>query len=157
MTRARLVRLVTALLVTAASLSLAGGTASAKPAPHKHRAVCGPRGNHAARCHARIETLDDGKTPVANASPATGSYGPADLQSAYNLPSASAGSGQTIAIVDAFDDPYAETDLANYRVQYGLSACTTANGCFQKVDQNGGHNYPAFNSGWAREEPRDIQ
>ena len=62
---------------------------------------------------------------------------------AYNLPSATAGSGETVAIVDAYDDPNAEADLATYRAQYGLPACTTANGCFEKVNQEGQQgNYP---------------
>ena len=47
-----------------------------------------------------------------------------------------------MAIVDAFDDPNAESDLAVYRSQYGLSACTTANGCFKKVNQTGGTDLP---------------
>ena len=64
-------------------------------------------------------------------------YGPADLLDAYDLPAAAA-SSQTVAIVDAFDNPNAEADLAVYRQQYGLPACTTANGCFKKVDQRGG-------------------
>ena len=49
------------------------------------------------------------------------------------------GAGETVAIVDAYDDPTAEADLATYRSQYGLPACTTANGCFRKVNQNGVH------------------
>src|SRR3954468_21978685 len=65
-------------------------------------------------------------------------YGPPDLQAAYALPSSTAGAGQTVAIVDAFDDPTAESDLAQYRSFYGLPACTTANGCFRKVNQSGG-------------------
>ncbi len=69
-------------------------------------------------------------------------YGPADLHSAYGLPD-NGGAGQTVAIVDAFDDPTAEADLAVYRAQFGLPECTTANGCFRKVDQRGGTNYPA--------------
>ncbi|MFE7314418.1 S8 family serine peptidase [Streptomyces sp. NPDC057555] len=81
-------------------------------------------------------------------------YGPSDLQSAYNLPSG--GSGQTVAIVDANDDPNAEKDLATYRSQYGLPACTTANGCFKKVDQNGGTSYPTPDSGWAGEISLDV-
>jgi len=83
-------------------------------------------------------------------------YGPADLQSAYNLPSSSAGVGQTVAVVDAFDNPTAEADLAVYRAQFGLPPCTTANGCFHKVDQNGGTNYPRFNLGWAQEIALDL-
>jgi hypothetical protein len=38
-----------------------------------------------------------------------------DLQSAYKLPFSTAGSGQTVAIVDAYDDPTAESDLGVYR------------------------------------------
>ena len=83
-------------------------------------------------------------------------YGPSDLQSAYNLPSSSAGSGQTVAVVDAYDDPNAESDLATYRAQYGLPACTTANGCFRKTSQTGGSRYPSANSGWAEEESLDV-
>ncbi|MFI0719198.1 putative Ig domain-containing protein [Streptomyces sp. NPDC021224] len=82
-------------------------------------------------------------------------YGPTDLQSAYALPS-SAGSGATVAIVDAQDDPNAEADLATYRSQYGLPACTTANGCFKKVNQTGGTSYPTADSGWAGEISLDL-
>ncbi|MFJ5895780.1 carboxypeptidase regulatory-like domain-containing protein [Streptomyces sp. NPDC093064] len=82
-------------------------------------------------------------------------FGAADLQSAYNLP-ANGGAGQTIAIVDAYDDPTAEADLAVYRQQYGLPPCTTANGCFKKIDQRGGTNYPAPDSGWAGEISLDL-
>ncbi|MEZ0067285.1 subtilase family serine protease [Streptacidiphilus sp. MAP12-20] len=88
-----------------------------------------------------------------NATPS--GYGPSDLLSAYNLP-ANGGAGATIAIVDAQDDPNAESDLATYRSQYGLSACTTANGCFKKVDENGGTSYPTADSGWAGEISLDL-
>lgn len=71
-----------------------------------------------------------------------GAYDPCDLQSAYDLPSATSGTGRTVAVVDAFDDANAESDLAVYRNNFGLPPCTTANGCFQKVDQNGGTSYP---------------
>ena len=84
-------------------------------------------------------------------------YGPADLQAAYDLPSATAGSGQTVAVVDAYDDPSAEADLGIYRAQYGLPPCTTANGCFEKVNQEGQQgSYPKPNSSWAEEESLDI-
>ena len=78
------------------------------------------------------------KAMAAGATPA--GFGPADIQSAYNLPSTS--SAPTVAIVDAYDDPNAESDLAVYRTQYGLPACTTDNGCFTKVAQDGSKNYP---------------
>jgi subtilase family serine protease len=66
------------------------------------------------------------------------------------------GDEQTIAIVDALDDPTAEADLAVYRAQYGLSACTSANGCFRKVDQRGGTAYPRPDKGWAGEIALDL-
>ncbi len=92
-------------------------------------------------------------TPPSSAPPG---YGPADLQSAYSLPSSTAGSGQTIAIVDAYDDPTAENDLGVYRSQYGLPSCTTANGCFKKVNENGTSTPPNSNASWAQEISLDL-
>jgi hypothetical protein len=65
-------------------------------------------------------------------------YGPADLQNAYELPSGSAGAGQTVAIVDALDDPNADADLTTYRAQFGLPPCSSADGCFRKLDRRSG-------------------
>ncbi|HXR27943.1 MAG TPA: S53 family peptidase [Solirubrobacteraceae bacterium] len=71
-------------------------------------------------------------------SPAAGSFGlrPQDLHSAYALPT-SAPSTQTVAIVDAYNDPTAESDLASYDEEFGLPACTAAGGCFGQVNQSG--------------------
>ncbi|HEX6800828.1 MAG TPA: S53 family peptidase [Ktedonobacterales bacterium] len=81
---------------------------------------------------------------------------PADIASAYNL-SASAGQGHTVAIVDAYDDPNAEADLAVYRQQFGLPACTSANGCFTKVNQQGKASpLPSPDPGWAVEISLDL-
>ncbi|MGI0087311.1 MAG: fibronectin type III domain-containing protein [Nitrosotalea sp.] len=66
----------------------------------------------------------------------------------------SCGSGQTIAIVDAYDDPNIESDLAAFDSQYGLPACTTANGCFTKDTPQG---LPRGNTGWALEESLDVE
>jgi hypothetical protein len=86
-----------------------------------------------------------------------GGYSPENLRDAYNLlPSVSGGSGQTVAIVDAFDDPNAESDLKTYRFKYGIAACTAANGCFRKVNESGGTSYPAPNRGWAKEISLDL-
>jgi subtilase family serine protease len=82
-------------------------------------------------------------------------FGPADLQAAYNLPK-DGGKDATVAIVDANDDPNAEKDLAAYRTQYGLPECSTGNGCFKKIDQDGGTNYPAPDAGWAGEISLDV-
>jgi hypothetical protein len=85
-----------------------------------------------------------------------GAYDPAYLQSAYNAPSLTKGTGETVAVVDAYDAPKAESDLAAYRSRFGLPACTTANGCFEKIDENGGTNYPAYNHDWAEEISLDV-
>jgi subtilase family serine protease len=85
-----------------------------------------------------------------------GAYDPLYLQSAYATPSATKGAGQTVAIVDAYGDPSAEADLASYRSYFGLSSCTTANGCFLKVDERGGSNYPSGNTGWGQEISLDV-
>ena len=78
---------------------------------------------------------------------------PASIRAVYNLPS-SGGAG-TIAIVDAYDAPTAEHDLAVFSSTYGLPACTTANGCFRKVYASGVK--PALNCGWAQETSLDIE
>src|SRR5206468_8258028 len=86
-----------------------------------------------------------------------GAYDPSYLQSAYNAPSATAGTGQTVAIVDAYENPRAESDLASYRSYFGLPACTIAKSCFRKVDQRGGTSYPACHDwGWASETSLDL-
>jgi subtilase family serine protease len=83
---------------------------------------------------------------------------PATIKGVYGFTtSATAGAGKTIAIVDAYDDPTAESDLAVFSSTFGLPACTTANGCFSKVDQTGGTHYPRTNSGWALEIALDVE
>ena len=74
-----------------------------------------------------VAAVPDGVNPAV----AVSGYGPSDIDSAYNIPT-TLGSGKTVAIVDAYDDPNAESDLAVYRNQFGLPACTTANGCFRR-------------------------
>ncbi|HEX3463100.1 MAG TPA: hypothetical protein VHS78_03470 [Candidatus Elarobacter sp.] len=80
---------------------------------------------------------------------------PADLQNAYALPSGNAGG--VVAVVDAYDDPFAEADLAVYRSAFGLPACTSQNGCFRKLNQRGATgSYPAANAGWSQEIALDL-
>ena len=122
-------------------------------------AVCPPATAGAAQCLA-LRRTDVAARPASAVSPLAPppGYSPADLQSAYALPSGSQGSGLTVAIVDAYDLPTAEADLAVYRSQFGLPPCTTANLCFRKVDQNGGTSYPvtAVGKGWDGEIALDI-
>jgi subtilase family serine protease len=80
-------------------------------------------------------------------------FSPASIKAAYNLP-ATGGAGATIAIVDAYDNPRAESDLNTFSTQFGLPSCTTGNGCFKKVTM-----MPRLrsNQGWALEESLDVQ
>jgi subtilase family serine protease len=111
-----------------------------------------------AACNAILRETVTSAGKAAPAAVTPSGYGPADLQSAYNLAQAASsnGSTQTVAIVDAYDDPNAEKDLGVYRAQYGLSPCTTANGCFKKVSQTGTTRYPRANGGWAQEISLDL-
>ncbi|MER6085582.1 putative Ig domain-containing protein, partial [Streptomyces sp. NPDC001833] len=106
-------------------------------------------------CFAQRRT--DIKQQLASALAAAPSgLSPTNLHSAYNLPS-TGGSGLTVAVVDAYNDPNAASDLATYRSTYGLSACTVANGCFKQVSQTGSTtSLPTNDSGWAGEEALDI-
>jgi subtilase family serine protease len=131
----------------------AGGNGNGLALGLMHAKVCPGGPPTDARCHSWIR-VDASGQPLATRGPS--GYVPADLRAAYNLTLAGGGSGQTIAIVDAFDDPYAESDLAVYRAQFGLSACTTANGCFRKVNQTGGKFYPRADAGWAEEISLDL-
>jgi len=118
---------------------LALGVPGPRPLPSTVRRVCPPPSRPGRMaCMSLVRTNTPHYRGVAVGVTPSG-YGPADLQSAYNLTAAAAtgGTGETVAVVDAYDDPNAEADLAVYRSQYGLPPCTTANGCFSKVNQQG--------------------
>ena len=125
-----------------------------------HQAVCARAvGPQIARCHAHVRVdsrgnLFFGKSPNATRNVTPTGFGPADLRSAYGI--SGAGNGTIVAIVDAYGYPNAEANLGVYRSQYGLSACTTANGCFIKINQSGGTSYPNYNAGWAQEQALDL-
>jgi len=177
----RLGRIGAAALGTAALVLAGFGTAGsadaqasrvAKVTPHVSwtRACATPTKADVAACNAKRVTSGvteymsekayaKGVTPKAADASTPSGFGPTDLQAAYGLTSAAAsnGSGETIAIVDAYNDPNAEADLATYRSYYGLSACTTANGCFKKVSQTGSTTgLPSSNTGWAEEISLDL-
>lgn len=139
----------------AAPSSTAAPTVVSTHATQKFACNTAPAAGHA-RCMgvARADTLSNGAVRL-HSSAAPQGLGPDDIRSAYNLGSASSG-GKTVAIVDAYDDPNAESDLKEYRAQYGLPECTSDNGCFTKVDQRGGTDYPAGNQGWATEITLDL-
>ncbi|GAC1589677.1 MAG: peptidase S8 [Candidatus Velthaea sp.] len=110
-----------------------------------------------ARCFAYVVTeigrVALGYRPSSSTTPA--GYGPADLQAAYAL-NTTGGAGRTIAIVDAYNAATLESDLGVYRSTYGLPPCTTANGCFRKVNQTGGTTLPKNNASWGQETSLDV-
>jgi subtilase family serine protease len=142
-------------IALAGQASAAGSSKLPKPLPaHSERAVCASFDIGLAHCDAHVVTHQNGPQPLATPTWTSG-YAPSQLVSAYKLPSG--GSGQTVAIVDAYDNPRAETDLGAYRSQFGLAPCTTANGCFKKVNQTGGSAMPSGDTGWGQEIDLDIE
>lgn len=117
-----------------------------------HARVCGVPHPGEAECHAHI-IVDASGQAVPNATPA--GLGPTQLRDAYKI-TGSGSSSTIIGIVDAFGYPNAESDLATYRSTFGLPPCTTANGCFHKVDQRGGTSFPRSNTGWEQESALDL-
>lgn len=145
----------TALLVSACAGGPAGFSSEANGAPpltspRNTRQVC-PHLSDPRRAY--CESIV--RTDVPSQSPS--GYTPSDLQAAYNLPSTTNGSGQTVTIVDAYDDPSAEADLFIYRNEFGLPVCSTLNHCFKKLNQHGKkHPYPPANYNWAIEISIDL-
>jgi len=84
-----------------------------------------------------------------------GAYGPASLQAAYNI-DPSGGAGRVVAVIESGDAPTLEADLGVYRSEYGLPPCTTANGCFRKVNETGGSALPKVDADWAQETSLDV-
>jgi len=118
-------------------------------------AACAHAVGPMARCHARIVTTPGGAIVASARAPVSG-YGPADLRGAYKI-TANGRKMTIVAAVTAYGYNNAEADLGVYRVHFGLSACTTANGCFKKLNQSGAQGpYPAQNLGWAEEAALDI-
>jgi subtilase family serine protease len=147
-------------LATAHTATASSNNAVSTPKITQHptaRACAIPTKRNVFACNAIRRTDIKGVSANALSPDATPSgYGPSNLDSAYKL-STTGGSGVTVAIVDAYNDPNAASDLAAYRSQFGLPACTVANGCFKQLNQNGATSpLPANNTGWAGEESLDI-
>jgi hypothetical protein len=157
MDASRLTHIVLGSSLVAVVLIAAGSPQSAaaeRPPSKPNKRVCPGPLLHAAGCHARVVTDRNG-TPLAGSGPS--GYGPGDFHTAYALPTTSA-TPQTIAMVDAYDDPTIESDLGVYNSTFGLPSCTTANGCFSKVNQSGVEgSYPKADSGWALEISLDVE
>lgn len=163
---------LTACLVAAGALAAPMAALAVPHSPVAHvssRHVCARPAAGTAACDALLATNGRGSPfkgkPTASSTIA--GYHPADLLSAYNLP-ASGGGGQTVAIVDASDDPNVAGDLNTYRKAFGLpavSTCSLTGGkvsspggpCFAKVSQTGSTtSLPRSNGGWSQEISLDV-
>jgi subtilase family serine protease len=176
-----------ATMVAAAAVALMGGSpvavagtahsALTRPAATSSvtyyavgKRVChAPNKRHMAACFAMYREIvkkgTKGAHPFKRAAGATapGTIGPAggltpsDLGTAYGL-TTTGGSGQTVAIVDAYNDPNINADLQTFDSHYGLAACSTTNGCLRVVNQTGGTTLPADDTtGWSVEESLDVE
>jgi len=163
-----------ALIVSVLGASPAWAGEPAAPArtglAHVRHACSAPAPGDAT-CFALVRTPVAAGTPAsAGASPyvvdsGASSPGPAkgltpeQLASAYGYVLGAGGSGQTVGIVDAYDDPEIENDLATFDSHYGLTSCTTENRCFKKVGQTGSPSSlpEADKTGWSIETSLDVE
>jgi subtilase family serine protease len=165
-------------VILAVELALcAGSPAASGPRAHQAalgapyasvRQVCPAPRPRAASCLVEALVPAQGPSPGAqlrqraagasSVGPA-GGLTPGDLASAYGYTGSPGGHGQTLAVVDAYDDPEIEADLATFDAHYGLPACTAGNGCFTKVGQTGSTTgLPAADTrGWTIEMALDVQ
>lgn len=108
-----------------------------------------------------ISTSDTAQAPlpdsaVPQAVSKSGGYSPADLASLYQIPSGLS-TNATVGIIDVGHDPNTPKQLNYYRSYFGLPACTSDNGCFREVGQDGGRKLPGTDSGWVDEIALDVQ
>jgi len=148
-------------LVLAFAACNAGGTSSVpapgQATPQSARSIPTWKANHlavAACPGSRVNQMQCDALILANGTgPDVGGWTPSDLQTRYNLPSSTKGSGTVVAIVDAFDNPKVASDLAAYRAEFGLPAAK-----FYKYNQKGQQkNYPSGNKYWGVEIDLDVE
>ena len=144
----RTTRLGAVLVAVAVPLALL--TSMPAQAADLTRRACGDAPEGSVRCLSEFRTPGaSARKPGGGVPLPTAGYGPADIASMYGLDPTMPGT--TVAIVDAYDNPNVEADLAVFRTAYGLKPCTSTNGCFRKINQRGGTTPPAPDGGWGVE------
>jgi Ricin-type beta-trefoil lectin domain len=121
---------------------------------------CPPAAPADAGCAALIKNRTAASASASASADATtpGGYSPANLQQAYDFQGTRSGSGQTVAVVTAYNDPDAASDLAAYRTEYGLTACTVADECFKQVSETGSTtSLPGTAAGWTAPAAESIE
>ncbi len=119
-------------------------------------------GTHLQAARGVAPSVSAGATPAAESAATAPPPGtPAFLQQAYDLGflSSTDGVGDTIAIVDSFDDPTSASDMQTFRTRFGLPGCGVSNDCFTRVNQSGQTSeYPPADptGGWEVEESLDL-
>jgi subtilase family serine protease len=159
-------------MTAAAALALAAGTATAavagqataghRAAGQDYRRACAvthKAGTAACLALIRTNVRQRSAASFGYNAPVGDGYGRPSLVSAYKLPSSS--TVRNVAVVDAYNDPNAVSDLATYRSSWGEAACntTTGAGCLTVTNQNGAASPLPTNSGtsgWATEESLDV-
>lgn len=125
--------------------SATSGTLGAAPPAGAPRPACPTARPNQARCLTFIAG-DPVQRDVAG-------WAPADFQARYKLPSTSKGSGQLVAVVDAYDNPNAASDLAAYRLEFNLGTAS-----FTKFNQDGKtSDFPRGSPGWGIESDLDVE
>jgi subtilase family serine protease len=152
--------------IAAAALATAPAASASQPAasqlPAGERRVCPvSAGVGQMECQSvfRLAGRNRSAPAFVSAAAAVPGFGPSSLRRAYGLTGASIrkGRNETVAIVDAFRDPDAASNLASYRSYFHLGSCTTSSGCLRIVNQAGKSSpLPRANSGWAVEESLDL-
>jgi hypothetical protein len=94
-----------------------------------------------------------------NFTPAMAPFTPSQIRHAYGIDQIAFGSvqgdgsGQTIAIIDAYNAPYIRSDLATFDSTFRLPAPPS----FNIINQSGGTRLPRNNSGWSLEASLDVE
>lgn len=146
----------------AAALLAVPTAAQAALSPTTYRAdrLCGvPLPGYAGCFGLRLVAKHPASRPqIETKKPAAGSLSPGEVLRAYSLLGlAPPANKQTLALVDAYDDPTIEHDLEIFDKQYGLLPCTTANKCFTKVVMHSAGKPAPTDAGWAQEISTDVE
>ena len=132
--------LLTLLLAPAIGLTGCGGSSATPSAPAAPSRTSGIHTNVVVRSRGLHADVPSG-------------WSPANLEAAYDLPSSSRGTGQVVAVVDAYDNPDVASDLASYRSTFGLPPAN-----FTKYDQTGQiGDYPQGSPNWGVEIDLDVE
>jgi hypothetical protein len=112
------------------------------------------------RCLSHVRLESNGKIHSMATAATLNGLKPADLVSAYKLDT-TIDPNATVAITGAYHYANAESDLATYRSQFGLPACTKTSGCLKVVNQNGKTSplpsAPPSGDDWTLELALDLQ